>query len=336
MALRVLSAAAVAAVGLASLECQDGQDWSQEVPGLSLLQLDVGGPGRQLLEKDVQAAAKTDPGLVLMHLPYNFGHTLESVAMFGSGGSWQLASAMKVAGDGSKSVEERLALLEASKQPNGEVWGHVHPLLQETSNVTGCPLYFTPGKHWPKEIAEAYFQDKTRFGMLRDPYERLVAQFRGNYRGYGGQYDKFYETCDVNGAVRQMVETVLSGDPYAEGCTWVPQAEYFDAPYGIMLPVDNRRFPNSANEMLVSHGYSHMFIQEQDILHVSGCNEVWAGDLDCETKALVKKVYARDFELLCKHFGYCDDNENCCLLGVPEMCPSNLTAKRETATYCSE
>lgn len=28
----------------------------------------------------------------------------------------------------------------------------------------------------------------------------------------------------------------------------------------------------------------------KDIMHVEGCNQVWAGDLSCETKALVRKV----------------------------------------------
>eukprot|EP00440_Ansanella_granifera_P030821 gb/GFBE01033474.1/.p1 GENE.gb/GFBE01033474.1/~~gb/GFBE01033474.1/.p1 ORF type:complete len:336 (+),score=69.61 gb/GFBE01033474.1/:1-1008(+) len=330
----VFRAAAVVAVGTTSLECQDPSDLSLEVQGLSLLQLDVAGHKRR--ESDGLAAAEATGDLVLMHVPYNFGHTLESVGMFGSGGNSKLPWAMILAGDQSLSVEERLSQLEAMKQPNGEVWGHLHPLLQETSNVTGCPLFFTPGKHWPKEIAKTYFQNKTRFGMLRDPYERLVAQFRGNIDGYGGNSDEFYKTCDVNGAVQKMVNTVVSGGLYAEGCAFVPQAEYFDAPHGIMLPVDNRKFPSSANEMFSSHGYSHMLIQEEDIIHVNGCDDVWVGDLTCETKALVKKVYARDFELLCKHFGYCDDDENCCITGVPNMCPGNLTAKRETATHCSE
>eukprot|EP00434_Breviolum_minutum_P010395 symbB.v1.2.009169.t1/scaffold579.1/size184598/3 len=77
-----------------------------------------------------------------------------------------------------------------------------------------------------------------------------------------------------------------------------------------------------------------MHIETADIMHVEGCNQVWAGDLSCETKALVRKVYARDFELLCHYFGYCDVHENTCLQMVPDMCPTNLTAKKLTATYC--
>ena len=30
--------------------------------------------------------------------------------------------------------------------------------------------------------------------------------------------------------------------------------------------------------------------ESEDILHVEGCNHVWAGDLSCETKALVRQA----------------------------------------------
>ena len=36
------------------------------------------------------------------------------------------------------------------------------------------------------------------------------------------------------------------------------------------------------------------------------------------------QVYHRDFDLLCKEFGYCDPTENVCLTRVPEMCPPQL------------
>lgn len=68
---------------------------------------------------------------------------------------------------------------------------------------------------------------------------------------------------------------------------------------------------------------------------MEGCNHVWAGDLSCETKALVRQVYARDFELLCSHFGHCDVHENVCLELVPDMCPGNLAAKQLQGTYCA-
>merc|ERR1719277_347649 len=126
----------------------------------------------------------------------------------------------------------------------------------------------------------------------------------------------------------------LAGNIYSGGCAFVPAAEYFDGPYGISLPLDSRFFPGTANKMFAERGFQDFYIKDEDVLHVSGCNEVWPGDLDCETKAMVKQVYARDFDLLCKHFGYCDKEENSCVSTVAEMCPSHLAEKRRNATRC--
>uniref|UniRef100_A0A7S2CEG4 Sulfotransferase n=1 Tax=Alexandrium andersonii TaxID=327968 RepID=A0A7S2CEG4_9DINO len=200
--------------------------------------------------------------------------------------------------------------------------------MNVVSEVTGCPMYFTPQKYWPKALAEKYIGGKTPFGLLRDPYERLVAFFRGNMTGYGGSYPEYIKTCDVNGAVKLMMKRLLEGgDPYAKGCTFIPQAEYFERPYGIQLPVNLRQFPASMNRVFSEHGYPASFqITISDVQHVLLCSQVWPGDLDEEARRMVRKVYWRDFELLCKYFGYCDPDENCCLWQVPTMCPDRVLA----------
>jgi len=129
-----------------------------------------------------------------------------------------------------------------------------------------------------------------------------VAMFRGDIPGYGGNFDKELRAkCDVNGAIKLVMQETLGGaNPFREECSFLPQAEYFEGPYGIELPVDLRLFPQSMNEVFQNHGYAEMVIHDEDVFHVSGCDDVWAADLDNETRSLVRKVYARDFELLCK------------------------------------
>jgi len=272
--------------------------------------------------------------LAFMHVPYNFGHTVEITRLYPQ----ELLDGMFAPlidgihgekGDDSMDTFDKLAtestLVAARRiKPDAEMWGHLDPDLQPISPVTGCGLYFTPQKYWPEDLAKKKFENKTVFGLLRDPYERLIAMFRGGFQDYGGADPKFFETCDVNGALQQMMSLAIeSNDPFASACTFLPQAEYFDGPYGITLPVDNRRFPQSVNEVFEEHGYDER-IHGQNIFHVTGCNQVWAGNLTAETRQMVKKVYARDFELLCKYFGYCDDEENDCITGVYHMCPENL------------
>jgi len=293
--------------------------------------------GWQLHQPPSKEAAVGKDDLVLMHIPFNFGHTIELAhaippnlqnslltAHSISSGSHGFNGAAGVSVDGITEDSARLltSIIKISK-PNYEPWGHWNADLFQISEVSGQPLYFTPPKYWPQDVAARYFGNKTIFGVLRDPYERLVAEFRGNDATYGG-INEFFATCDVNSAVKEMMKEALnSTNPFVKNCAYLPQAEYFDGPYGIQLAVDNRRFPTSMNEVFEAHGYTD-YIGTESILHVDGCNDVWAGDLDAETRQMVRQVYARDFELLCKHFGYCDAEANTCLQEVPQMCPPKL------------
>lgn len=232
--------------------------------------------------------------LVMVNVPYNFGHTV-SVNAIKNGIKWGDCGQPRAASDSATC------------------------LGQLKSQITGCRLMTTPGKHWPKDIAERYFGNKTAFGILRDPFERLVAQFRGS-----GMMlcPEARAKCDVNAGVKQIVEQYkAAGQPYMAECMFLPQAEFFDPPFGATVVLDNRLFPVSANKLLEAHGYSDLRIRQNDISHVSGCDDKWSGDLDPKTQALVREVYHRDFELLCKNFGYCDDFKAVCLTHVHGMCP---------------
>mmetsp|Transcript_95936 Transcript_95936/g.222387 ORF Transcript_95936/g.222387 Transcript_95936/m.222387 type:complete len:294 (-) Transcript_95936:103-984(-) len=234
--------------------------------------------------------------LAMAYVPYNFGHTVAEVAM-------------------RHDVRWGDCGMRGADSP-AECLGH------SSSEVTGCHLMNTPGKYWPKELAASYFGNRTVFGILRDPYERLVAQFRGS--GWG-LCPESRAACDVSGGVKKiLMDYIEASNPFAGDCMLLPQAEYFDQPFGATIFVDNRLFPESANELLAAHGCSDLQIRHKDIAHVSGCDDKWAADLDAEARALVRQVYKRDFELLCKHLGYCDIEESVCLTHVQGMCPEQL------------
>lgn len=274
----------------------------------------------------------TDRDLVLMHIPYNFGHTMEVVAALPVS-ALDLISHPEGFSEASLHAEVQAGnpamsgIMKAITQMVGkndkEIWGRLDPQLGEISNITGCRMYFTPPKYWPADLAERYFGNKKVFGLFRNPYERLVSEFRGNFKDYGGSIDTFHDSCDINAGVQDMLKTYMNGDRYASGCTLLPQTEYVDMPHGVTVPVDLHEFPNSMNEVLSKHGYD-IHIRTQDILHVRSCDDVWAGDLNNETRALVKQVYKRDFEFLCETFGYCDQDESMCLQNIPHMCPEKL------------
>mmetsp|Transcript_9439 Transcript_9439/g.17491 ORF Transcript_9439/g.17491 Transcript_9439/m.17491 type:complete len:290 (-) Transcript_9439:75-944(-) len=232
--------------------------------------------------------------LAMVYVPFNFGHTVSEKA----------ASLGIYWGDC------------GSREPVEGCLGYMK------SDVTGCDLMYTPGKLWPAELAKVYFGNRTTFGILRDPFERMVAQFRGTYRLKHPELG-----CDLNRGIKMMMQEYLaavgSGNPFTENCNYLPQAEFFDDPFGAHEAVDNRLFPKSANELFSSHGLP-LQIATEEISHVEGCEDKWAGDLDNEAKGMIRKVYQRDFDLICQRFGYCDLDEATCLQGVPTMCPEAL------------
>jgi len=281
------------------------------------------------------ATRRASRDLVLMHIPYNFGHTLELVAFLPTAALDLTDRPEGSTGGEGPSVLDKVVgapqiIKDLFKKPGGELWGHLNSELQAISNKTGCPMYYTPPKYWPSDLAERYFGDKQVFGLFRNPYERLVSIFRGNFEGYGGNYGKLHDDCDINAAVKLMMNNYLAGDQFANGCTFLPQTEYTDMPHGVTLPIDLHTFPNSMNTVLAQHGFDNFNIRTKDIQHVTSCDDLWAGDLDNETRALVKQVYKRDFEFLCNAFEYCDQDEPMCLQGVPNMCPEKEFTWNET------
>merc|ERR550525_742098 len=105
-------------------------------------------------------------------------------------------------------------------RPDAEVWGRLSPQLQMPSNATGCSMFCTPQKYWPKGIAKRYFRYMSVFGLLRDPFERLVAHFRANLDSYG----KLGDRCDANAAIKRMMKRYLERDnKFMENCAFLPQ-----------------------------------------------------------------------------------------------------------------
>lgn len=267
--------------------------------------------------------------LVLMHIPFNFGHTIEKMGMFGHEKSRVEVGQYieSLGGFGDNIRKQNWSEVNQLVRQGGAIWGHFHPELQEVSPITGCPLYYTPPKYWPQDVAKRYFGDKTIFALVRDPYERLVAQFRGDIIGYGNDVEVYHQTCDVDKAVREkLIEHLMGGNKFGSGCTLIQQAEYFEGPYGVKLPIDVRDFPNSMNVVFDQHGYTDpsWHIDPEEILHVEGCDNVWPGNLTEETKSLVRAAFPQDFSLLCMYFGYCEQGENTCIHGVPNMCPEYI------------
>lgn len=280
--------------------------------GLSLL---------QSLSRNRKAARRGTRDLAFVHVPMNFGNSIALTAAVGSGSNLTYGQVSATAQAGWDNVTRVL-------QPGAPAWGPLNPDLQTVSDL-GFPMYYTPQKHWPSELAQQYFGNRTVFGILRDPYERVVALYRGSQGGAGAKGTDFVpdgRVCDVNSFVQDTVSRLISDPSSVNSLLRVQlqvQADFFEGAYGITLPIDLDEFPRSANEVLSAHGYD-VNLQLNDIMHVTDCSNTWSGDLSNHSKSLIHQYYLRDFALRCEHFGYCDDMRNACLTHVPGMCPEKL------------
>lgn len=219
------------------------------------------------------------------------------------------------------------------------LWGEFVPELRDISEETGCNLFYTPPKFWPKKLQRKVLQNHTAFTMLRDPYDRMANEFRmqaggvdsawsftfrktvsmreGNFEREGDEYQRFYKECDVNGYLQAELKKYLAGDRYRGNCHLLPSAEYFAL--GQVEPIDERRIPESFNEFMEAHGASPRM---ESSLHNLWCNEISAFSLSTDTKKLIRQVYAEDFKLTCKYFGYCDHEDLFCHENIENMCGS--------------
>lgn len=277
--------------------------------------------------------------LVLMHLPFNFGNTVAKVAALGNNVDLKdYLAGLQIVND--PNTTQAWEGIRALAQEDPEFWATMNPDIQIKSSETNfeCPMFYTPQKYWPPDLAKKYFGSHSVFGLIRNPYDRLVAIFRGN-RGIYGEYfpsASNNHTCDVNGAVRRMIDEYNAGNRFAQQCRFLPQVEFFEGAYGVTIPVDIHDFPVSANNVLASHGYDNVHITSEDEITVSNvspgeCDHIWGGDLDAKTKKMVKDVYMKDFELLCQEFDYCDFDEANCLRRSEGMCPDKAFTWNATA-----
>lgn len=347
-------AAAPTAAGIA--EAALGGEASQ----LTALVRDTAGNGSTLLEEDdnfddettvrinsrgppVVVEDKSTKRLVFVHIPHSFGHSIEKVAAMSPSASVEdfvdvmrhtLLIQSKTVNQLPQIHDLRQDMLEFVGRPDAVFWGHSHPEAMDMSGASGCPYAFTPPRYWPADRQHSYYgHDFLAFGVVRNPYERLVSIFRQGGAGYltnSSAWQNWTKTCDVNGFLKEMLTRYNNGhsvkDKSLEGCLFQPQSHYFDGKYGVKMPIDGRRFPGSANAVLRKFGFPNEIRPQDVVVDKFICKDLWAGNLNPEVRALIKETYTSDFDILCHHFGYCDREEPSCVPSVPGNCPEYLRA----------
>jgi hypothetical protein len=258
--------------------------------------------------------------LVFVHVPMNFGSAIALSAAVGSGSNLydQLTTA----------AESGWPKVSKMVDPEYPVWGRFNPDLQGNSHL-GYPMYYTPSKYWPDDLWTTYFVNKKPFGILRDPYERILALFRTSTsqvdasRGWDFRDDRRNCAEELNEFVKiNLNPLVMHNTQHPKNVDFHVQADYFEGDIPIQV-LDMDSFPQSANELLQKHGYN-VSMGVGDMFHYHGCDDAFVDDLNAESKNLIEVYYARDFKLRCDKLGHCDKTQHHCVVQSPGMCPKRL------------
>lgn len=277
--------------------------------------------------------------MALIHVPGNFGGCLEKAGMKVNSMQFNSMQSMFLAHN--KKLENNYLRTVMGK--GAQIWGAMNFDLREINDITKCDTFYTPQKYWSMKLRNKFLTNRKVFGILRDPYDRIVNIFRSEAMGQNHffqsntrtavsfregtmerespMYMKWYVTCDVNAWIeaefaRYQDSTTGSRAHFRSNCHLLPQAEYFKGDDSITIPIDARKLPQSFNDVMDANNIDvHLSEPEQ----ASVC-PISAWHLTEKSRQLIRDFYREDFELLCKHFGYCDDRELTCMRGIRGMC----------------
>jgi len=189
--------------------------------------------------------------------------------------------------------------------------GACEPNSAGSVSVTGCHLADTPPKYWPANFAKMYFENRTRFGLLQNPYTRLVNYFKAHLH----LFEQEHETCDINTAIVNELGKYSAGDKFGKNCAFIPQSEYLTGKYGATELIDARDLSDSLETLMSKHDYKFNKDNFATVLTKrqqgfgGKCQHLSARSFTESSRQTIKNVYHNDFALLCQHFLYCDTDE---------------------------
>jgi len=200
-------------------------------------------------------------------------------------------------------------------------WGVANPNIQ---GLYAMPKPDNWGPAWPPKcykqhvppqyIPDVFNGDKETFCVVRDPYARMISQFKF-IKIHSRKLDKDTCTADqMNSVLLDHLTKAKTTDPYFGDCHYLPQSVFV---YGIN-PANAKvwyrtrgckhilRLENLANDfgsLMEKHGYPYELLPNNKAGGTVGpgaCSGLSITQLSPAVLKLIEEVYAEDF----KHFEY--------------------------------
>lgn len=173
---------------------------------------------------------------------------------------------------------------------------------------TTCPRASVP----PSQLAEVYGHSQT-FCIIRDPYERLITEFRRTWKG--NPFRKVGCLDGLNAFVKKRVKTYMGDpelgrgpDPFAHDCEFMPQSAFVFGWRADLGQVDDTRrwcthslhhasLQEDASAFLESHGY-RLTVEAEPQVDPNVCPMLNLRSLSVVSRELIEAAYKDDFRLL--------------------------------------
>lgn len=206
--------------------------------------------------------------------------------------------------NGGKSIEEL-------STPGTSGWGHRNQLLAGETRVFDqgylCSLTNVP----PTLVHWAYSNRQT-FCVVRDPYERMVAEFQRSLEAQGrsppeGDCEKMLNAFVFDSLLRVLGDSRNAARPYSSDCRFLPQAAFVHGWHLKAEQVDHGeascshmfnydQLPGEVNHFLASQGFSQRLSEKPPGPTV--CKMLGKANLNRTAVLLVDRAFRDDFRLL--------------------------------------
>lgn len=250
--------------------------------------------GASCLKPGASASRPTSP-LVFIHIPRNAGSSIEMCSQ----------------------LDPQL--------PASQRWGCANENIQGLTRMPSPSGFLGYDKPWPPACYKQHvppqflpdvYRNKETFCVVRDPYSRMVSQFR--FLMIHTAWNKQDCTADVmNQALMDDLTATKKENPYIADCHYLPQATFVQ---GInpntAAPVFKDEKTRSCKhilrlehlsadfkELMSSHGYPYELLKKNragGTLGPKDCSHLSKQDLSPQVRALIEEVFAQDFQ----QFGY--------------------------------
>jgi hypothetical protein len=181
--------------------------------------------------------------------------------------------------------------IENSAKKNNIIWGEYEyeDLMNEerkAKSSIGCNYWHTPLKYFKNN-----YNEKKLFTVIRNPYNRIISEFKYQNRHTPGKINK----VELNNFVSSLKKNI-SENKFKNDCHLLKQIEFIQNEDGVINKnIEILRFENLDEDFynLLKKNNNKLFKLEKT--NVSSSN-LSINDLSEESKKNIKEIYKEDFE----------------------------------------